>query len=566
VANPRRRAGNANVLRSRSSTGAIALGCLAIACVGSQAYAQLMRPEPAAKRHSTSEKTVMRGTLLSADGEVLAETTPSYELRLDDRRSPMSYAFYADLAAATGLGMVEFDRPRNNGEFVRRWNVELSSERTRQVEAVKKRWKADGLSLERRETRRYPAGRDAISAVGYFNPEIEIDGNPFLIGAERSADAMLSQEGVRPGRGKSVTLTLDTQLQQEAMRVITQAVERHKATGGAVIVMDLYTGDLLALASAPVFNPYSRDPQERSGYNYAYTNPYEPGSIMKPITEALALESGQVGENWSYLCDGAMTVSGHSIRCTHVHGHVGLNQAMEVSCNGAAMTWGATVGHERMSRFFEESELLKRPGLGLGGESIGVIQVDDAKRLQLATWSIGQSVQLTPIRMASLYSILANDGLYTPPNIIAKVDGMPYQRPAPRSVIEAKAARRAFQSMIGVIESDNGTGKHLRLNGVPLAGKTGTAQKTVNGVTRGSKNYVANFAGVVPADNPRAVIVVVVDDPKDGQYYGGQVSGPVFREMAQAVMRMPQRRTIPGPSLEVEAERLPARPSGTMTP
>ena len=105
VANPRRRAGNANVLRSRSSTGAIALGCLAVVCVGSQAYAQLMRPEPAAKRLSTSEKTVMRGTLLSADGEVLAETTPSYELRLDDRRSPMSYAFYADLAAATGLGM-----------------------------------------------------------------------------------------------------------------------------------------------------------------------------------------------------------------------------------------------------------------------------------------------------------------------------------------------------------------------------------------------------------------------------------------------------------------------------
>lgn len=529
---------SAESLNGRFLFGAFALVGLAFLSLASQAKAQLgERPPSATERGSTRVELGRRGLILSADGEILAESYPAFELRLDYRKTPNSIGFFTDLAGASGIPVAELSRPLPSGTSVRHWRPRLGAKDVEAVEAVRSKWLADGLSLEPIVGRDYPLGPDASGVVGYTD---DLKG---LFGAEAGQEEHLMRPA-KGGYGETVTLTIDSDIQIAASQALRAALEEHKAVAGSVVVMEPSTGRILAMANAPVYRP-DGSAAERSGLNQAYQLTYEPGSTFKALTLAKALDLGVVSENFSFNCTGALAVGGRSIRCSHVHHLVDLDSAIAQSCNGAAIRWGQMIGHDAYIQFMHDLRITDRLDLGLSKSSAGLLANDPAKTLQLATLSFGQSINVTPVRLCSAFAALANEGILMEPYIIQQVGERKMSPQDHGRILSADACRRVLEAMANVIESDQGTGKHLRLPGVRLAGKTGTAQKTRDGRVGGG-GYVASFVGFVPAEHPQAVVLVMIDDPKGSQYYGGQVAGPVFTEVARAILRhpMPKREDV----------------------
>lgn len=514
--------------------GAFGLVGLAIVCIASQAQAQLNGDLSTSNHQSERTKVDLgrRGLILSANGEILAESYPAFEIRVHYPKIPRSPGFFSELSAASGIPLEELNRPLPPGLETRNWRPRLGAESAEAVKKVRSKWLADGLSLEPIVGRDYPLGPDASGVVGYT------DDRKGLFGVEAGQEAALMTPGTG-GHGETVTLSIDSEIQIAASQALRAAMEHYQADTGSAVVMNPTTGRILAMANAPVFQP-DGTPAERSGLNQAYQLTYEPGSTFKVLTLAKALDLGVVDEGFRYNCTGASTISGRSIRCSHVHHGVGLDSAIAQSCNGAAMKWGQTVGHSNFIQFMHDLRITDRLDLGMSRGSAGLLANDPSKTLQLATLSFGQSINVTPVRLCAAFSVIANGGLLMEPQIVQQVGDQPFAPINNGRVLSQETCDRVLEAMAKVIESDEGTGKHLRLPGVRLAGKTGTAQKTGGGKVGGA-GYVASFVGFVPAKNPQAVVLVMVDNPKGPQYYGGQVAGPVFTEIARAILRQSPR-------------------------
>ncbi|MBX3097575.1 MAG: penicillin-binding protein 2 [Fimbriimonadaceae bacterium] len=537
----------ADALNTRMAWGALGLVALAVVCIASQAKAQL-NGETSSTSAATKKSMVdlgRRGLILSSDGEILAESYPAFEIRVHYPKIPRSPGFFAELSAASGIPFEELERPLAENEETRNWRPRLGAQGAEAVRKVRGKWLADGLSLEPIVGRDYPLGPDASGVVGYT------DDRKGLFGVESGQESGLMTPGTG-GHGETVTLTIDSDIQIAASQALRAAIEQFDADSGSAVVMDPSTGRILAMANAPVFQPEGTI-AERSGLNQAYQLAYEPGSTFKVLTLAKALDMGVVGEGFSYSCGGAISVGGKSIRCSHVHHGVGLDSAIAQSCNGAAIRWGQAIGHSEYIKFMHDLHITDRVDLGMSRASAGLLANDPSKVLQLATLSFGQSINVTPVRLCSAFSVIANGGTLMEPQMIQQV-GETSIGPVNRGrILSQETCDRVMEAMAKVIESDEGTGKHLRLPGVRLAGKTGTAQKTGGGRVGGA-GYVASFVGFVPAHKPRAVVLVMVDNPKGPQYYGGQVAGPVFTEIARAILRQTpvQRNEV---DLEVTVQR-----------
>lgn len=328
------------------------------------------------------------------------------------------------------------------------------------------------------------------------------------------------------------------------MAAIRRAVESNRALRGAAVVMDPSTGDLLASASWPSFDP--EEPAKGSDLDAATMLAFEPGSTFKILTTALALDRGIISPETKVQCGGQVTVGKHTIRCAHgAHGLLDPTGVVAESCNVAAARWAMQIGRPAFREAIEKLGLLDKPGLGLPAERAG--SVDDketAVRLQTANWGYGQAITCVPVTLAAAYCSLANGGLAPRPRLVQAHDGAELPVANGTQFVSAGTADRLLGMMEAVVESDQGTGKHLRIAGYRLGGKTGTAQK----LGRDKGKYVSNFVGYVPADRPRAVILVMVDTPSNGAYYGGAVAGPPFREIAEAVIARlgipPARRPV----------------------
>jgi cell division protein FtsI/penicillin-binding protein 2 len=311
--------------------------------------------------------------------------------------------------------------------------------------------------------------------------------------------------------------------------------------------MDPKTGDILAMASWPSFDP-NRPIEPATGrkrtpeFNSAYMSALEPGSTFKILSLAKALDEGVVQPNEDYYCRGTMTVGKTTIACDREHGSHGLidpKMAIARSCNLAAATWAMRVGQEDFYKFIRQTGLLEKPGLGLPRESIGLYNEKEyAKQLQLANNGFGQSLNATPLALCAAFASLANEGKRVHPRLVAKVGEMPTPINPGSQVVSAESAQTVLRMMRAVLESDRGTGKSLRIPGYAIGGKTGTAQKKNfdTGSMKGG-GYVSNFIGFVPAEKPEAVVLVMVDNPKGGSYYGSTVAGPAFKSIAQSVIR-----------------------------
>jgi cell division protein FtsI/penicillin-binding protein 2 len=267
----------------------------------------------------------------------------------------------------------------------------------------------------------------------------------------------------------------------------------------------------------------------------------EPGSTFKILTLAKALDdpNAKITLNWHLYCKGETTVANVDQWKVHCddhkpHGDVTPEIAIAKSCNVAAATWAQAIGRENFLAFIRDLGLLTKPNVGLPREGHGSYDYKDwAKQLQLANMGFGQAIITTPLSLASAFCMIANKGVRIEPSLIKKIGNHTLPARDSKRIIKPETAAEVLHCMEAVIESDSGTGKTLRIPGYRLAGKTGTAQK----IGKTKDGYVANFVGFVPAQNPQAVILVMVNHPNTSAYHGAVVAGPVFVDIAKAVIR-----------------------------
>jgi cell division protein FtsI/penicillin-binding protein 2 len=494
-----------------------------------------------------------RGQIVSADGTVLAFDQDAFELSVDFRRLPRTDPFFVALGEASGVAASELAVAAAAGRRSLLWREPLTMVQAQRTEAVKRAWRADGVSLRRIQRRSYPMGAAASLIVGGWK------GQEPLLGLEASQDRLLrGQDGFQKGMvdgtgaflpmrmapdtrtrtdGQSLELTIDARLQQAAFQSVRQAVEANKAQRGVAILLDPKTGDALALAQWPAFDPAV--PGIEGQYDMAVAGAYEPGSTFKVLTLAKAMDMGLVEPAREVLCDGELRLNASwRVRCplrrgTRAHGAVDAEAAIARSCNVAAASWALAIDHPTMTRFFDELRLLEPAGIGLPSERPGGYNTQEfARQLQLMQFGFGQSVQATPLALAAAFASLANGGALMQPRLIRKAGGVERPTRQVRQVFRPETADRVMRLMEAVIHTDGGTGARLRIPGYRLAGKTGTSERVGAG-----GGYVSSFIGFVPARAPVAAILVMIDDPRAGRHYGGEVAGPVFKDLAQAVIR-----------------------------
>lgn len=416
----------------------------------------------------------------------------------------------------------------------------------------------DGLEL---------AFDDELSGEGVKNPGFR-DARGRKLLTQGTVD-LASREGAR------VSLTLDRHLQYVAEKALARAVGDARAVGGTAVVLDPRTGELLALANAPSFNPNAPSGAPADAFrNRAITDQLEPGSTFKSFVIAAALDARAIDEHQTFFCEnGAMKIGKHTVNDTHPHGTLDVRGILQVSSNICVAKVAQALGRERLVDAITRFGFGARQGLGLPGETKGSLPYPKAE-IQVATQSFGQGLTVSAVQLAAAYGALANDGVLMRPYLVAKVvdaDGLPLLENRPtevRRVVSQKSARAVVHMLESVVEK-GGTAPAARLDEYRVAGKTGTAQK-VDLVKGGySDKRIASFVGVLPAEDPRLVVLVVVDEPKT-DVYGGLVAAPAFKEIAQAAMpylgvtpsrAAPPREAAPGRDQAPSGAPLAAAPA-----
>ena len=485
-------------------------GVLFVAAAMSQARLQIVDRDQTMERAKrtnhlslTRKDYARRGTILAADGKPLAEDADAYELSLQYNKVPETDAFYMALSQASGIPASEFAQ-LNNGK-VAIWPQAISAEQKQAIEKVKTEWRADGVSLRRVERRQYPLGEDAATPVGVYREGsvlgMERFFNSDLKGQDGMTVGMVDRSGAflpmrmqtsEKANGRTILTTIDSDLQMAAANAVRDAVDKQ----------------------------------------------FEPGSTFKILTIAKALDMGVVSPTETFHCAGEMEVGSKLIHCdshhgNRAHGTITPELAIAKSCNLAAANWALKIGRDDMIKYIEDLGLLKKTNVGIPGEVTGRFRKDEyAKRLQLATVGFGQSITTTPISLISAFCTIANNGVRMQPRMVQKVGDRMIPTKELGHLLKPETCRTVMGFMESVIETDAGTGKALRIKGYRLGGKTGTAQK----VNHKETGYVSNFVGFVPADQPKAVILVMVNNPTAGEYYGASVAGPVFVKVAHAVI------------------------------
>ena len=418
-----------------------------------------------------------------------------------------------------------------------------------------------GVSVRKEPRRVYPNGELASTVIGHAG----MDGHG-LEGVELAYDEALRGSGMevtgihdRFGRdllmegtvdasasaGKDVVLTLDKYLTYVTERALEEAVKKHNAKAATSVMIDPHTGDILAMASVPGYNPNApSDAAERGARNRAIADAYEPGSIMKTVTFSAAFDAGKLRPEDRFDCQlGQMQVGKYHIRDDHPKGVLTAAEVFKYSSNIGTVKIARRIGKETLARMIDRLGFGRPTGVGLPGERRGTVRpVARWGEIELATQAFGQGLTVTPLQMVTAYAAIASGGMYHPPRLATRLvspDGRSEPVPQPADarpsarVLSESTARTMLSIMQGVTE--DGTAKLAAIPGYPVAGKTGTAQKVSNGRYDPSK-YLAAFVGIVPADNPRVVIAVMVDEPH-GVHYGGVVAAPVFKEIAEATLR-----------------------------
>jgi cell division protein FtsI (penicillin-binding protein 3) len=540
----------------------VVLGVLFLA-VGKRAYTLQVRD--ADRLRGMAEEQYLReielpprrGRILDRNGAELASTADVDSIYCNPRQLPDIRDAARRLSRALGLDRAELEKKLGQRRFFAWVKRKVTPDEVTAVKALG----LPGIAFTREPRRFYPNRTLAATIMGHAGSEgnglegIELALDKHLRGTSSSVQGMrdalgreIALEGSGDGDGSAstagadVVLTIDRYLTFITERALAAGAAEHHAKAAIAMVMDPRTGELLAMASVPTYNP--NDPQsaaDAGARNRAITDAFEPGSTMKTFTIAAALDAGVVKADDRFDClMGRMMVGKYSIHDTHPHGILTVAEVFKFSSNIGATKIARKLGRDGLADALARFGFGKPTGVGLPGERAGVVRpVEKWGDIGFANVSFGQGLTVTPLQMLTGVSAIAGGGIYRQPRIVARIvqaDGTVETLPtAPERRVMAPAAARTMLSIMRGVTENGGTAKQAAIDGYIVGGKTGTAQKVANGHYDPTK-WVSSFVGVVPADDPRLVIMVIMDEPQGG-HLGGAVAAPVFKEIAEQSLR-----------------------------
>jgi len=492
------------------------------------------------------EISANRGRITDRNGEVLAVSTPVKSIWVVPGEVVMSSEQLSRLSALLNTSPQEIRKRIRSAEhdfaYVKR---QISPELADRIAELG----IPGLFQSREYRRYYPSGDVTAHLLGFTGADdvgqegIELAFQERLAGKPGSRRVIRDRLGqivedvgsIRAAQeGRDLTLALDTRIQNIAFSQLKAAVESNRAKGGGIVVLDCNTGEVLALANFPTYNPNNRARLTGNQLrNRAVTDSFEPGSTLKPFTIALAIERGRVTpETVIQTAPGTLTIGKAIIRDAHAEGALTVAQVIQKSSNVGAAKIALSLPAESMWNNFQAMGFGAAPHLGFPGEAVGKLRAFRTWRpIEQATMAYGHGISVSLIQLARAYGVFARDGELLPMSLV-KTDAPPQ----PTAVISAETAR-AVRGMLELAVKPGGTAPRAQIMGYRVAGKTGTAHKQEHGGYAPNK-YIASFVGFAPASRPRLIIAVMVDEPSAGRYYGGAVAAPVFAKVMEGALRI----------------------------
>lgn len=490
------------------------------------------------------EISASRGSIADRNGDVLAISTPMKSVWAIPADARLSGEQTKLLSKLLEMDTKELSRKLASDKSFVFLKRQLPPDIGDQVAAQK----LPGIGQDREYRRFYPSGEMTAHIVGFTGVDgkglegVELAFQGQLLGHAGSRSVIKDRRGQivedvgsikLPQDGKDIRLALDSKIQYLAYSQLKQAVGDFKAKAGGVVVVDVNSGEILALANWPTYNPNNRERLSGAQLrNRAVTDTFEPGSTLKPFSVAQALESGKVRFDTIINCaPGRMTIGSATISDAHPHGNLTVAQVIQKSSNVGAAKIASTLTPKQMWDMFDAVGFGQVSQLGFPGEVSGRLRPWKSWRpIEQATMSYGHGISVSLMQLARAYTVFAREGNIVPLSL-TKVDSNPVEA----AQVFSQQTVREMRAMLEMAVQAEGTAPKAQVPGYRVAGKTGTAYKLEGG--QYVRKYVASFVGFAPVSNPRLVVAIMIDEPGSGQHYGGDVAGPVFANVMGGALR-----------------------------
>jgi cell division protein FtsI (penicillin-binding protein 3) len=534
--------------RARFVLGALLAAFIVLA--GRSLYLQAVRTdflqEKGEARYSrVLEIPATRGRILDRNGEALAVSTPVKSIWAIPADVDLSARDRQKLARLLGIETAELNRKLSEARDFVYLKRQISPETAETIEALAFK----GIYQQREYRRYYPGGEVMAHVVGFTGVDdagqegMELAHQETLGGRpgsrrvikDRLGRVVEDVESIKAAQtGADLTLSIDSKIQSVAFSALKAAVEHHHAKAGALVAVDVRSGEILALANVPSYNPNNR--ARLSGAqlrNRVVTDMFEPGSTLKPFTIAVALETGKVVPSTGIAtAPGRLTIANYTIHDAHPAALLTTAQVIQKSSNVGAAKIALALPREAMWDLFRRVGFGTAPELAFPGAAAGKLRhYRTWQPIEQATMAYGHGISVSLLQLARAYSVFARDGELVPLTLVKSGSVVSGEK------ILSMETARAVRGMLEQAVQNGGTGPRARIMGWRVAGKTGTAHKQENGAYAADK-YLSSFVGFAPASAPRIVVAVVIDEPAGGQYYGGVVAAPVFAQVMQGALRL----------------------------
>ncbi len=500
-----------------------------------------------------------RGIITDRNGEPLAVSTPVKSIWATPRQLLQSGEDLSSLAQALDMSptsLYELLKDRRHRKF-----VYLKRQTKPQLTRIIEELELPGVYMQREYKRFYPSGEITSHLLGFTNVDdkgqegLELAFDAWLQGtpgSKRVLKDLLGRvvadvESIEPAsHGKSLDLSIDRRIQYLAYRELKAAVIHHRARAGMLVMLDVNTGEVMAMVNQPSYNPNNRSGLKSDLFrNRAVTDVFEPGSTLKPFTIVAALQSGlynrasRIETNPGYL-----KVGNHTIKDHKDYGNLDLTSILKKSSNVGAGKIALALGPEKIWQVYSNIGFGQSTGSGFPGEASGLLNdYNSWSEVELATMSFGHGIAVTAIQLAQAYSVLAAKGLLRPISFQKVEEPVIGKQVLPARVVEN------VNLMLETVVQEGGTGLRAAVKGYRIAGKTGTAHKAIAG-GYAEDRYMSIFAGMAPVSRPRLVMVIALDEPQSGEHYGGLVAAPVFSSVMQGALRILNVAPDDMPSIE----------------
>jgi len=538
------------IWRSQFIVAVIAAGFLGL--VARAAYVQVIdnaffKRQGTVRFVRTLDLPANRGRILDRHGNILASSVPVPSIWANPEDIERDPAKLKALAKLLGMNPADLDKKLQDEDKTFVWlKRQVDESVAKDIAALK----IKGVYDRKEYKRIYPEGESVAHVVGFTNVEnlgqegVELTFNKALGGKAGSRRVIKDRLGrvvedigemVPPLDGEDLQLSIDSKVQYFAYEKIKESVVTNKAVAGSVVVLDIKTGEVLALVNYPSYSPGKRGSLSGAQLrNRALTDTFEPGSTMKPLVVGLALEKGIVKpETLIQTAPGKLQMGTATITDAHPHGVLSVNEVIQKSSNVGTVKIAMQMQPHDMWEVFTQVGLGQKPQVPFPGAVAGKVRAYKTWRpIEQATMSYGYGLSTSLFQLAQAYTVFAHDGEMVPMSLVktnqAQVNGA-------RVFSSQNAA--AIRNMLHMVTIQGGTAPKAQTMGYSVGGKTGTAHK-VEGKGYASKKYRGFFVGIAPIDNPRIVVAVMVDEPTNGAYFGGDVAAPVFSQTVQQTLRM----------------------------